>query len=203
MELDIESANKKELEVKKSLKTSLIGMGLEASQTEEFISDTLKASILVRAPKKPLTVADVAAGAGKARTPKPGNVKLNITALIDQIVKTQIPGVHSKPEPWLGVYAFIEVLRVSSNLKNVKITENDAMVIWSMWFIRNRRSNTISSEDLLTKINTHITRYERTALTQADLNDSIKNLEKISTIRESKNSPESWYLVGWVKRSYS
>jgi hypothetical protein len=203
MELDIETANKREQEIKESLKKSLLGLGLEASQTDEFISDTLKAAILVRPPKKPLTVADVASGAGKAKTPKPGNVKLNITALVDQIVKTQIPGVHSKPEPWLGVCAFIEVLRASSDLKNVKLTENDGMVIWSMWFIRNRRSNTISSEDLLTKINTHITRYERTALTQSELDVSIKNLEKISTIRESKNSPESWYLVGWVKRSYS
>lgn len=202
MELDNVSASKKEMEVKESIKTSLISLGLEVSQTEEFISDTLGTSILVRPPKKPLTVEDVAAGAGKAKKPKPGNVKLNITALIDQIVKTQIPGVHSKPEPWLGVYAFIEVLRLSSDLKDVKITEIDAMVIWSMWFIRNRRSNTISSEDLLTKINTHITRYERTALTQGELDSSIKKLEKISTIRQSKNAPESWYLVGWVKRSY-
>lgn len=205
MELDYKTAQKKEQEIYESLRTSLISMGMEPSVTEEFISAKLNSSIAVKPPKKQVTEATAGATskADESAHLKPGNIKLSIIALIDQIVKTSVAGINISPEPWVAVYAFIEVLRQSSKLHDVKISEIDAMVIWTMWFVRNRRSNTVSSDDLLTKLNTHITKYERTPLTQEDVDASLKTLEKISTIRQSKNSSESWYLVGWVKRSYS
>ena len=76
------------------------------------------------------------------------------------------------------------------------------MVIWCMWFVRARRTNTISGKDLLTKINSHLIRYERSALMEGELETSLKNLQEISAIRKSKNAADSWYLVGWVKRTY-
>ncbi|MEH6710300.1 MAG: hypothetical protein V7733_03740 [Paraglaciecola polaris] len=204
MELDYETANNKELELNASMRASLSSVGVEPSSIDELIGTALTPAIVIRPPKTPVSDAEASATSedGEAKVAKAGSIKLNINTVVDQIVKTQPPGFNLKVEPWLGLYAFIEVLRLVSDLQDVTISENDAMVIWSMWFVRNRRSNTISGKDLLSKINTHLIRYDRTTLTENELEESLKNLEKIRTIRRSKNSADSWYLVGWVKRSY-
>ncbi|WP_339772320.1 hypothetical protein [uncultured Paraglaciecola sp.] len=202
MEPNYEVANNKQQEVNVLLRTSLIKMGIEPDSTDDFINTTLTPSILVRPPKTPIPVQGSAEKPTRVKTEKPGNIKLSINTLIDQIVKTHPPGMPNKREPWLGIFAFIELLRQVSDLQDVNLSENDAMVIWCMWFVRGRRTNTTSGKDLLTKINTHLVRYDRSALTEAELETSLKNLEDISAIRQSKNTADCWYLVGWVKRTY-
>ncbi|GGZ68156.1 hypothetical protein [Paraglaciecola chathamensis] len=200
MEPDYEQAQDKKLEVNQVLRSSLIEVGIKPDATDELITTTLNPAIAVRAPKKP--VSNEQLEAEPEQSVKPGNIKLSINTLIEHIEKSQPPGVNPKHEPWLGIYAFIELLRLISDIQSVTISENDAMVIWCMWFVRARRTNTISGKDLLTKINSHLIRYERTALSESELETSLQNLEEISAIRKSKNAADSWYLVGWVKRTY-
>lgn len=75
------------------------------------------------------------------------------------------------------------------------------MVIWCMWFVRARRTNTISGKDLLTKINSHLIRYERTALSESELETSLQNLEEISAIRKSKKCRRQLVLSGLGKKN--
>jgi hypothetical protein len=201
MEPDIDVANNKKQEVNQVLRSSLIKVGVEPDSTDEIITTTLNPAIAVRAPKKRVSEAQL--NSHPEEPIKPGNIKLSINTLIEHIEKSQPPGINHKHEPWLGIFAFIELLRLISDLQDVTISENDAMVIWCMWFVRARRTNTISGKDLLTKINSHLIRYERSALMEIELESSLKNLEDISAIRKSKNAADSWYLVGWVKRTYS
>lgn len=200
MEPDYEQAQNKKSQVTQVLRNSLIEVGIEPHATDELITTTLNPAIAVRAPKK--RVSDVKLDVDPAQLVKPGNIKLSISTLIEHIEKSQPLGVTPKHEPWLGIYAFIELLRLISDLQHVTISENDAMVIWCMWFVRARRTNTISGKDLLTKINSHLIRYERSALSESELETSLQNLKDISAIRKSKNAEDSWYLVGWVKRTY-
>ncbi|ABG40787.1 hypothetical protein Patl_2270 [Paraglaciecola sp. T6c] len=206
MEPDIDVANSKKQEVNQVLRSSLLKVGIEPDSTEELINTTLNPAISVRAPKKPIsndeTDPNIGTNQQTADAIKPGNIKLSISTLIEHIERSQPSGFQHKQEPWLGIYAFIELLRLISDLQEVTISENDAMVIWCMWFVRARRTNTISGKDLLTKINSHLIRYERSALMEDELESSLKNLQEISAIRKSKNAADSWYLVGWVKRTY-
>lgn len=207
MEPDIDVANSKKQEVNQVLRSSLLKVGIEPDSTEELINTTLNPAISVRAPKKPISNDDgidsnVGTSQKTADAVKPGNIKLSISTLIEHIERSHPSGSQHKQEPWLGIYAFIELLRLISDLQEVTISENDAMVIWCMWFVRARRTNTISGRDLLTKINSHLIRYERSALSESELETSLQNLKEISAIRKSKNATDSWYLVGWVKRTY-
>jgi len=141
-------------------------------------------------------------GRGGGKSIKAGNITLNMGKLMEAISSGAFSLLGAYQVPWLAPMAFIILWNSLWRAVEVEITENDASIIWSMWVYRDRESNEIPNSGLLEIVNGRLRKYERSEITQKDLEHSLSNLEKIKCIRRAKNSPDNWWLRESVRPIY-
>uniref|UniRef100_UPI004055A047 hypothetical protein n=1 Tax=Candidatus Electrothrix sp. TaxID=2170559 RepID=UPI004055A047 len=206
MELDYDRAEEKKKEIISSL-SSLLQTNVSIKDSFDDISKEIVSScITIRPPEKQKIVMHLMtmspSGRGGGKSTKAGNVVLNIRKLVDAVASGAFTVVSTLQAPWLGIFGLILLWNSLWSSVQVDLSEIDAAVIWTMWVHRDRKNNEISDKELLEKVNDHLEKYDRASITQKDMEFSIKQLEKIKSIKRSKTNPKNWWLCEWIAPAY-
>jgi len=138
-------------------------------------------------------------GLGGARSSKPGNIWLNWRRLLIDGAESILTIVGAAAVPWLIPLAGLVVWNKLWSLLSIKIDERHAAVIWSMWKNRDEK-NCIENDKILDLVNKELSEYNRPKMTEKELKDILKDLEKMECIEAiDKNK---WWLREWVKVTY-
>lgn len=136
------------------------------------------------------------------KSTKAGNIFLNMRSLVDAVASGAFAVVGSYQIPWLAPFALILLWNSLRRSAQVDLSENDAALIWTMWAHRDRSNNEIAEVCLLDKLNEHLKKHSRSPVTGKDLEDSLRALEKIQSIKRSRRNPNNWWLCEWIKPAY-
>jgi hypothetical protein len=206
MAFDYERAKEKESEILNSVSEFLLSNSVSKKEAGELSKLILTKGIFVSPPEKEEYLMEFImlkpSGRGGGRSRKPGNIKLNISKVIDGVANGAFVITGAIQVPILIPMAFIILWRSMINTTEVELSENDAGIIWAMWVNRDRGKNTISNIRLLQIVNIHFKKYSRTPITQKDLDSSLDNLIKIRSIKKSKASVDNWWLCEYIRISY-
>ena len=205
MEWDYGRKESKEQELRESLQNFLVEVGVpseEKDKLSELIFDSL---ITVTPPEKERQFMEFIAlspsGRGGGRSIKPGNITLNINNLFEAISSGVFTAISVSQTPW--AIPFAAVLLWGRLLKNmqIQISENEAVVLWVMWKIRNSE-NIVNESDIKPAIDEHSLKYQRSTLSTKDVEFSLSRLCEISSIDKVKGKEKSWWLREWIKPVY-
>ena len=206
MALDYERAEEKESELLKELSLVLGSKNIASGDAEKISQLIISNAIKIRPPEKEEHYIELItlhpSGRGGGKSVKAGNILLNISGLMEAVANGSFAVVGSYQIPWLAPMAFIILWKSLWRNAEIEISENDAAIIWAMWVYRERETNEIAEDKLLEVVNSHLNKYERSALTQKDLNHSLNSLNNIQCIKRSSKRPENWWLREWVKPSF-
>jgi hypothetical protein len=138
-------------------------------------------------------------GRGIGTSLKPGNMTLNLRKLFTAVATgiLSIPGALSAP--WtIPLSAIILWDIVWSGIK-IEFSERDAAVIWTLWLHKNENKRVVKN-GLLEKVNIELSNYERTLMSNKELEDSLEKLKNISCI---KDKGDSWWLCEYIRVVYN
>ena len=206
MDLDYDRAKEKEKELISSLSSFLKSKSSLKDSFDQISNEIVSSCVSIRPPEKEQIIFEFMtmspSGRGGGRSTKPGNIVLKIRKLIEAVASGAFVAVSAYQVPWLGIFGLILLWNSLWRAAEVDLSENDAAVIWTMWVHRDRQNNEISENELLVKVNDHLSKYERASITQKDLDFSIKNLAAIKCIKRSKRNPQNWWLCEWIATTY-
>ena len=206
MALNYERVKEKESEILSDISVFLLSNNVSHGETNELSRLILNKAISVTPPEKEehmmhmLTVHLSGRGGGKSQ--KLGNIKLNISKLVDCLANGTFLIAGATQVPILIPMAFIILWKSLNNVTEIELSENDAGVIWAMWVYRDRSKNIIPNTGLLNIINGHFKKYERSPINQKDLDNSLNKLVKIRSIKRSKASTDNWWLCEIIRAQY-
>jgi len=206
MGLDYDRATEKEKELVSSLSSIFQSKSIFKDSFDKISNEIVSSCVSIQPPEKEeisfefMTMAP--SGRGGGRSTKPDNIVLNIRKLVEAVASGTFAAVSAYQVPWLGIFGFILLWNSLWRAAEVDLSENDAAVIWTMWVHRDRKNNKISENGLLSKVNDHLSKYDRVSITQKDMEFSIKNLEKIKSIKRSKRNSKNWCLCEWISPTY-
>jgi hypothetical protein len=136
---------------------------------------------------------------GRAKSTKPGNIRLNLRKLITAAAGGALAVAGAIHPPWMIVLAAIVVWDSVWSCAEVPLSETEAAIVWTMWKNSDDR-HTIPREGLLDLVNQHLNRYGRGSIGQEQFQESLRNLERIQCIESSNDS--HWWLREWVSVNY-
>ncbi|WXG39445.1 MAG: hypothetical protein WED07_01200 [Candidatus Freyarchaeum deiterrae] len=140
-------------------------------------------------------------GRGGGRSVKPGNIFLNWKKLIVVLSESFLTIFGAIQMPLLIPFACLVVWDKLYSLSNIPISEKHAAVIYVMW--KNRDEKQCIREDLiLNYINTELSKFNLPTMSQEELNQILKDLEKMKSIEKSKSDRNKWWLREWVRVEY-
>ena len=135
-----------------------------------------------------------------ARSSKPGNIWLNWRKLLIDGAESILTITGAAIVPWLIPLAGLIVWNKVWSLLNIEIDERHAVVIWVMW--RNRdKENCIKEREILDAVNDELKKYNRPEMSPKELEDILKDLEKMECIEKIQDE-NKWWLREWVKVAY-
>jgi hypothetical protein len=140
-------------------------------------------------------------GGGGGRSFKPGNVRLNIQKLMHAVAGGAVSVMTAVDRPWLIPFVAIRTFNDLCTSLEVKITERDAAVLWTIWKHCDG-SGFVAEDDLLNNVNSELADYGRNRISQMELDDSLTTLTKISTIERSASIIGKWKLTEGVLVNY-
>lgn len=206
MELDYNRAKEKEEELLSAL-SCFLNSKCNVKKSIDRISDEIKSvSINIRPPEKEKVIIHLmtmsASGRGGGKSIKAGNIVLNMRKLVKAIAEGTFAAISSYTYPWLGILGFILLWESLREAAQIDLSENDAVVIWTMWSLRDKENDVVSENGLLDKVNDHLSNYNRVSIVQEDIDFSLINLEKIKCIIRLKSNPVTWRLVEYISHVY-
>lgn len=207
MEFDYSRCQQKEKELKVQI-LGFLGAFIEEEQEKVRLSELIfSTSVNLTPPEKEelrlQLITMTTSGRGGGKSLKPGNIRLNIGKLMESVANCVFAVVSSYQVPWLAPFAFIMLWKSLWAGCEVELTENDAALIYTMWTHRDRSINEISKDGLLMLLNTQLSKYERSNITQKDLDFSISRLVKVGCIKQSQRHVNNWWLCEWVQPVYT
>jgi hypothetical protein len=103
--------------------------------------------------------------------------------------------------PWTIPFAAIVLWdKVWSGVEK-DISEQEAIVLWTMW--KNRDSaNRVSKEGLLEKVNSELQEVGRQPISEQELDDSVSILREIKCIDTARHTDAKWYLSERIRVKY-
>ncbi len=206
MGLDYDRGKEKESEILDSVSEFFYQNGISKDMSENMSKLIFNNAIKVTPPEKEEHFMEMMivnrSGRGGGKSIKAGNIKLNIKKLFEAVANGAFAITGAVQVPILTPMAFLILWNSLWKTIEVPITENDAAVIWAMWVYRDREKNEISNTGLLDIVNKHLMKYERSLITQNDLNYSLDNLTRIKSIKRSKSNANNWWLCEWIKPKY-
>ena len=206
MALDYERKKEKESDIKSSISEVLLSKGVALNDSHELASTICNNAIYISPPEKEEHIMELIvlhpSGRGGGRSRKLGNVKLNINKLVEALANGSFAIVGSLQAPILVPMAFIVLWSSLRKVTDITLTENDAAVLWAMWVYRDREKNIIPVNGLLDIVNNHLSKYDKTTITQKDLDFALNNLVKIKSIKKSKSTIGNWWLCEYINAKY-
>lgn len=206
MAWDHDRATEKKKELMSDLIKDIEFKGTNSKDAKDAAQIVMDEAIRVSPPEKEEFVFEYItmspSGRRGGKSTKAGNIALNMRSLVEAIANGAFAAVSSYQIPWLAPFAFILLWNSLWRSAQVELSENDAALIWTMWVHRDRSNNEIAEDGLLDKLNEHLDKYSRSPVSGKDLEDSLKALEQIQSIKRSKGNPSNWWLCEWIKPAY-
>jgi hypothetical protein len=141
-----------------------------------------------------------AAGRHGGSTTKPGNLLLNFRKLVAAVGAggLTLAGILG---PWTGILAALVLWDLLYSQLKVNLSEREAAVLLAMW--KNcDLNNQIEQEAIFRTVNETLTRNGRHMLSEEELSDSLKTLEKMSCIQRVASIENRWWLRESVRVPY-
>jgi hypothetical protein len=202
VEWDRNREQQKRKELLATLESALLGSAAKPRDTAE---EVLNAFVRITPPQKEEVVMKYMTmfddGRGGGRSVKPGNIRLNMGALIEAVAGGALSAVGVVHFPFTASFAAIILWNSVWRAVKVDITENDAAVLYVMWTDRDENDE-VTNENLLQRCNTHLEFVQRQPLSARDIAHSLDTLGKIQTIKRSRFRPENWWLREWIRVTY-
>lgn len=138
-------------------------------------------------------------GMGGGRSLKPGNIWLNWRRLLIDGAESILTVVGAISIPWLIPLAGLVVWNKVWSSSSIEIDERHAVIIWAMWNNRDEE-NCIEIDKISDLVNEELRRYNRPMMNEEELNNMLKDLEKIECIKKTDGNKR--WLREWVKAVY-
>lgn len=215
MEYDYDAQNRKmdrlrkavgaELEVWSNAERTAIPANLQA----RLVSEVLQTVVSSTPPEKPegprmhmVVMGPHGFGPTQPVSRRLGNVRYNLRSLFKGSVTLALAvgAQHIAPFaiPLIALRAFSDLTEATE----VKLTETEAAIAWTMWQLANN-DNIVDPSPLLEHVNAHLSEFGRSRLTQNVLDSCLIRLERVDFIERSQDDPSKWWLRDWIQVKYS
>lgn len=168
--------------------------GKARSAAEEIISNF----VLITPPETEIVMKFITfsnAGHGGGSSTKPGNLLLNFRRLVTAVAAGGMTATVLGP--WTAVFAAILVWDTLWSGLNVKISEREAAILWTMW--KNCDLNRYITEDkILESVNRDLISNGRQPLSREEVKDSLDSLSRIKCIKPVTSIENKWWLCEWA-----
>lgn len=187
---------------------AMMTRGLQAAGVQVAEPDALAILdhfVTIQPPKTSFTIGLAimpSGGRGGGTSIKPGNVRMNIRKLVNAIASGVLTIVGVVQVPWTALFGALVVWESLYSSVEVKLTETEASVLWTLWLLKDDRF-TVAKDGLLSNVNSERQRYGRSPMTHTELGDSLSSLVRIKSIKQSADDPTRWWLCEWVRVSYT
>jgi hypothetical protein len=138
-------------------------------------------------------------GLGGGSSTKPGNIWLNWRKLLVEGSESILTFIGAVAVPWLIPLAGLVVWNKIWSMLTIEISERHAVVIWTMWLNKDSE-NCIEHRLILNLVNQELLKYNRPQMNQQELDEVLKDLEKMECIEKTEGN--KWWLREWVKVVY-
>lgn len=138
-------------------------------------------------------------GLGGGSSTKPGNIWLNWKKLLVAGSESILTFIGAVAVPWLIPLAGLVVWNKIWSMLTIEISERHAVVIWTMWLNKDSE-NCIEHRLILNLVNQELLKYNRPQMNQQELDEVLKDLEKMECIEKTEGN--KWWLREWVKVVY-
>lgn len=140
------------------------------------------------------TLSIMGVGGTDAVTRKAGNVTLNMGHLMSVVGTGGLAAFTVILVPWAAVFAALAILPTLYMATTVNLSEIEGAVLWTMWMRRNPKDNTTPNDNLRRALNAERKKYERSEVSQRELEDALHKLERIKTITRYSRDRSRWLL---------
>jgi hypothetical protein len=140
-------------------------------------------------------------GLGGGISIKPGNVRLNIHALVSAVAKGAFTVVSVAHLPWMAPLGAMVLWDALYSTTKVPLSENDACVVWAMWLNCDGK-HTLPEAGALEMVNRERREHGQSHLSEAVFDDSINTLQRMKCIERWSSDPSRWWLREWVNVKY-
>lgn len=202
MDLDHDRANAKRRELIEQFDEAIHRIAPEVSP---FGSDAISHFIQITPPEKESPTFHLVTmfeqGRGGGSSCKPGNITLNIRRLITTVASGVLTIAGIVTAPWTVPFAGIILWDSLWSGIHRDISERDAAILWTMWQ-HHDAAETVPKAGLVDKVNQQLANAGRNAISQEELDDSLRTLVEIRCIAESRKDSSRWWLREWINVRY-
>ncbi len=196
-------ATAKRLEIEALVASSL--RDGQVDDAEHVAEETVRQFITVTAPvSEPprmgyMTLRE--GGIGGGSTTKPGNVVLNLANLVRAIAGGTLTITGASASPWTLLIGALVTWDSLWSCLRLHIGEHDACVAWALWVNRDAH-NTIAKADVIDAVAGERRAFGKQRLDSREIEDALRNLQKMRCIQQSGKNPDRWWLREWVAIKY-
>ena len=140
-------------------------------------------------------------GRGGARSRKPGNLLLNVRALVATLSNAVLGAAGVASAPWTAPFAALVIWDTVWAGMAVDLNERDATVLFAMWSARDQE-NRVPHATLLKAVNLELAKHNRPPVAAQELVTALDHLQRLKAIERAADDPENWWLREWVSVKY-
>lgn len=202
---DYARKEQREAMIEKLLRDGMRPTGIPETAQEDALRRLMDSVIRVSPPEEESQFMEMIvmnrSARGGGRSTKPGNIRLDVGKLFDTVV-----GAVLTLEPttywWTQPLGVLLVLRGLSQNLSVQLTETDAVTILAMWQAGIQDGLIAKFADIKTYADLHAKKYERNALSSADIRHSIANLVAIGSVKPITGVADKWKVHEEIRFTY-
>ncbi len=206
MKLEQEAAEKRG-EIKKIIKNSLMNNHSLLPETSEKISETIISDFIkIKPPEEEfrlelITMSSGGKGGGSSR--KAGNIRFNMRKLVKSCPEIILSVSGGLTHPFLLVLTGLVLWKTYwKDLREIKLSEKHAAVIWTMWNNRDPKTNNIEDSEIYPLLEEELKKYNIAPMKEKDLNPILLELQRIKCIELENTKKKVWWLREWVQPTY-
>jgi hypothetical protein len=137
----------------------------------------------------------------RGETVKPGNIRLDMRKLVTSAARGVVAIAGAAQIPWTIPLVALEIWDNLWSLLKVDLSEREAAVFWTMW-LRADREDCVAGDQVLAYVNEELSRHGRDPITEQEVEDSLRALERMGCIERSRGNPTKWWLREWIRVTY-
>jgi hypothetical protein len=193
-----------EAEIKKLLRDGMRSADISETALEDALSSLMDSVIRVSPPEEESQFMEMivmnSSARGGGRSTKPGNIRLNFGQLLDTVAEGIL--TLESINAWTLPLGLLIVLRGLSRNLSVQLTESDAVTISAMWKAGIDNGFIAKFADIKTNADLHARKYQRNALSPADIRHSITNLVTLGSVKPIKGEDDKWKVYEEIRFTY-
>ncbi len=145
-----------------------------------------------------ITVGGVGEIFSEARSRRLRNVRFNLSKLFKGAIALSLAVPAALNMPWATPFLVLRSLLDLNEAMEVKLTERDAAVIWTMWRASDP-GNMVRGDTLLEQVNGQLEAYGRSKVSQTLLDESLIRLQEVAVIKPAAGG--KWALIDKLEDS--